>query len=71
MPAIFHPHDTKWISDQLSKASSAAREKAVEGYETVYRSALDDEPVEHKKENAARREANTRLRVFIEKISNR
>ena len=44
------------------------RKRAIEGYKKVFKAAYDAEPVEHKKSNAARRAANTRLREFVKKL---
>lgn len=69
IPKNTHPHDVEWVTEQLSKLNITARCKAVDGYDKSYMEAADKEPVEHRKENAGRREANTRLRKFVERYS--
>ncbi|WP_336654463.1 hypothetical protein, partial [Leclercia adecarboxylata] len=43
----------------------AARQKAMQRYAAVYQESYDAEPVSYRKENRARHEANTRLRLFV------
>lgn len=62
-----HPHDKKFVSDQLRELPYALKPRAIEGYQSVYKAAHDAEPIEHKKSNAARNAANTRLREFVKK----
>lgn len=59
--------DARWIRQQLERIPQRYRQKAVDGYSDAYQSAYDAEPIEHRKENAARFAANTRLRIFIDK----
>ena len=68
LPEMIHPHDRKWIIEQFNKIPAAYFERALHGYDTVYQEAFDNEPLPHKKENAGRRAANTRLREFIERF---
>ena len=64
-----HPHDTEWVKQQIMMLPNQdSKEKAYTGYKKAYLSAFDAEPVEHKKENKARREANTRLRLYVSKF---
>lgn len=65
---MLHKHDQKWFHDQLSKLPATYIVKAKEGYQKVWEASYAAEPVEHKKQNAARRAANIRLREFIEKV---
>lgn len=67
LPKTHHSGDKTWLQQQLKRLPHRAREKAREGYEAVYKEAYDAETVHHKKENAARYEANCRLRVYVEK----
>lgn len=60
--------DAKWIRQQLERIPPRYRQQAMDGYSEAYQSAYDAEPVGHKKENAARFAANTRLRKFIDKV---
>lgn len=68
---MLHKHDQQWFKEQVAKLPSAYVEQAYEGYQKVWEAAYDAEPVEHKKQNAARRAANIRLRQFVENINNR
>ena len=65
LPTHHHKDDAKWIKDQLRKLPHHLTSKAMEAYSGVYLSAINAEPEEHKKENAARFSANSRLRVYV------
>lgn len=67
-PDCAHDADKDWISDQIEKLPPQMRFKAVSGYESVFSKAADNEPVDHKKVNAGRKAANTRLRLFVERF---
>nr|WP_270094547.1 hypothetical protein [Leclercia adecarboxylata] len=43
----------------------SARQKAIQRYAAVYQESYEAEPVSYRKENRARHEANTRLRLFV------
>jgi hypothetical protein len=61
-----HRHDKKWVTEQImSLPTGELKHKAWEGYKKAYQDAGDKEPVEHKKENRSRNDANTRLRKFV------
>lgn len=60
--------DAKWIRQQLERIPPRYRQQAMDGYSDAYQAAYDAEPAEHRKENAARFAANTRLRKFIDKV---
>lgn len=66
---MLHKHDKKWFNEQLAKLPPAYIQKAKEGYQAVYEAAYEAEPIEHKKSNAARRAANIRLRLYVERIN--
>ena len=68
LPERCHEHDKKWIEEQLQKLPPFAVRIAIEGYDNVFTESYDNEPIEYKKENKARRDANTRLREYVEKI---
>ena len=68
LPERCHEHDKKWIEEQLKKLPTIALHRAIEGYEKVFAESYDNEPIAYKKENKARRDANTRLREYVEKI---
>lgn len=65
MPYLCSQADVEWIKQQLLILPPAVRQKAVQRYAAVYQEALDAEPVSFRKENRARHEANTRLRLFV------
>ena len=60
-----HDHDKKWIDEQIGKLPTRLQQQVRQRYAEVYREAHNAEPVEHKKEGAARRAANTRLREYV------
>lgn len=63
-----HPDDARWLRAKLDSLPARYRAKAMEGYGAAYQAAYDAEPLEHKRENAARFAANTKLREFIGKV---
>ena len=60
----YHTHDRAWVNEQLRSLPYALKDKAAAGYAAAYKEAYDLEPVEHKKSNAGRNAANTRLRIY-------
>ena len=60
-----HPHDKAWVDAQLMRLPAELRERVAELYEVEYQQHYNAEPVEHRKDGAARRAANTRLREFV------
>lgn len=68
LPESYHPHDKLWITEQLKQLSIAQRKRAIDGYTKVHKEALSNATSEIKAECEARREANTRLRKFVENI---
>ncbi|WP_324135878.1 hypothetical protein [Erwinia psidii] len=67
MPSVFVQEDAAWIQDQMSKLSPSMRHKIAVRYAEVYQVAFDSEPVSFRQENRARHEANTRLRLFVDR----
>ncbi|WP_324251605.1 hypothetical protein [Photorhabdus bodei] len=67
MPQHFYPDDGKWIQEMLLSLVPSTRGKALWWYAEVYQAAWDEEPVSYRKDNAARRAANIRLREFVRK----
>ena len=65
LPSVYASADEEWITQQLLILAPTARQKAVQRYAAVYQEALDAEHVSFRKENRARHEANTRLRLFV------
>ena len=62
-----HPYDKKWVLKQIRALPYSMHNKAITGYQAAYIAAHDAEPIDHKKSNAARSAANTRLREFVKK----
>ncbi|ELY7491507.1 hypothetical protein SOJ85_004264 [Cronobacter turicensis] len=65
MPEFYSLSDGDWIQKQLEILPHAARQKVILRYAAVYQAAWEEEPVSFRKENKARHEANTRLRLFV------
>jgi len=68
IPKNAHEHDVDWIKDRLKLLTPQMRCRAVDGYENAFRLAYESEDVMQKKSNAARREANLRLRNFVDRF---
>tara|TARA_R110002020_G_scaffold463746_1_gene683973 strand:- start:539 stop:784 length:246 start_codon:yes stop_codon:yes gene_type:complete len=66
-PDKCHHHDLKWADELISTLPPKLQLKVCFAYCEAYQEAFDSEPSEIKKEGAARREANTRLRLFVER----
>ncbi|POP45047.1 hypothetical protein CHU32_13790 [Superficieibacter electus] len=65
LPSSFCQADFEWIQEQLHRLTPTARQKAIQRYAAVYQETFDAEPVSYRKDNRARHEANTRLRLFV------
>ncbi|HEC1252177.1 TPA: hypothetical protein RZN50_003118 [Citrobacter braakii] len=65
LPETYSQGDAEWIKQQLFSLTPTARQKALQRYATVYQETFEAEPVSYRKENRARHEANTRLRLFV------
>ena len=65
LPSDFSQADAEWIKHQLLSLTPTARQKAIQRYAAVYQESFEAEPVSYRKENRARHEANTRLRLFV------
>lgn len=65
MPDGHSQADSDWIRQQLLTLAPAVRQKAIQRYAAVYQETFEAEPVSYRKENRARHEANTRLRLFV------
>ncbi|WP_228399558.1 hypothetical protein [Limnobaculum xujianqingii] len=68
MPEHHLNDDVKWIQEMLSQLPVYVRQRAIEGYSDVFLQAMDEEQISYKKENAACKAANIRLREFVEKF---
>ena len=67
MPSAFYPDDGKWIKEQLAMLAPSLRNKVILRYTEVYNETHTSTRGGHEKDGEARREANTRLREFVEK----
>lgn len=65
MPSRHCQADEEWIQQQLQGLPPSLRRKVALKYAEVYEITFDAEPVSFRKENRARHEANTRLRLFV------
>ena len=65
MPSRYCQADEEWIQQQLQGLPPSLRRKVALKYAEVYEITFDAEPVSFRKENRARHEANTRLRLFV------
>lgn len=65
LPETYSQADAEWIKQYLFSLTPTARQKALQRYATVYQETFEAEPVSYRKENRARHEANTRLRLFV------
>lgn len=66
-----HPHDRKWIEEQINRLPERLWRKATQEYDRVFRETYQNEPLERLKEGNARREANTRLRRYVASVLER
>lgn len=69
MPDSYFPDDSKWIQEMLLQLSPGARNRALVAYSAVYQERWEAEPIPYRKDNAARREANKRLREYVRKFN--
>lgn len=68
MPNKCHEDDENYIKQQLMRLpTNILRAKCSQLYSQIYLKVYAEEEKEYKKDNKARRESNTRLRVFIDK----
>ncbi len=69
MPTAYCREDASWIQEQLGTLPPGQRGKIALAYAEVYQEAFDAEPVSYRQENAGRRAANTRLRLFADRYA--
>lgn len=69
MPVAYCREDGVWIQEMLGKLPRGQREKVAHEYAGAYQAKHDAEPISYKQENAGRVEANTRLRLYVERYS--
>lgn len=65
VPSVYSLADAAWIQQQLLSLPPSLRRKVSLKYAEVYEITFDTESVSFRKENRARHEANTRLRLFV------
>ena len=63
-----HPHDEKWVAEQLLLLPDPMRSNVMDKYEAVYASVIAQNEGKIESEGLARREANTRLRECVAKF---
>lgn len=76
LPSNTHPHDEEWLKGQLIQLqqliNQAAARFAAARYDEVYEEKINDESISViQRENEARREANIRLRKYVEANRNK
>lgn len=69
LPDKYVELDKEWIEEQISKLDHQLRAKVCMKYTEVFTEAYDSTELEYQKSNNARRESNTRLRLFVEKFA--
>lgn len=69
LPEHHHPHDSAWIMARMMRVHPSKRTAIASAYSTAYKAAYDAEPMDAKKDNAARFAANTRLRKYVERVT--
>lgn len=67
LPVTHSEKDAQWLTEQLLRLHPQRRTTACIGYSDAYKEAFSNEPIEYKKENAARKLANTKMRKFVAK----
>lgn len=69
LPSVYNEIDQKWLIETLGKLKFQERNKAIVKYAEVYSAAYEAEKISYKKENAAGRSANIRLRKYVERCN--
>lgn len=67
MPFRHHKDDAAWIDSQLSLLGVSDRAQVAQAYGKAYQASEDCHDIEYQKAGAARKEANHRLRKYINK----
>lgn len=68
LPERYFPHDESWIKEQLAQLPPHFRAVAIRAYADVYIKVYAATEKPHQKDGEARREANTRLREYVERV---
>ena len=66
LPRNHHKEDAKWLESQLTILRPQHQIQARAAYSDIYSTAYSNESISHKKLNSARREANIRMRKFVD-----
>lgn len=69
LPSAYNENDKSWLLETLGNLKFQERKKAIAKYAEVYREVYQAEPLSYKKENAAGRSANIRLRKYVERCN--
>ena len=64
-----HPHDVKWFEEEIKKIPQNMRYFAEEKYKEVFRETYEKHEGKISQLNLARKEANERLRLFVDKVT--
>lgn len=67
LPVNHHDQDADWLESELLKLHPRDQIYASTAYSGIYAETMNNEPVEHKRVNKARRTANLRMREFVAK----
>ena len=69
LPETYHPHDRQWIEEKLIQINSIAHPMLSNTVALKYSEAYSETLQGNKRnENKARREANTRLRKYVDSL---
>jgi len=68
LPERYFPHDESWIKEQIAQLPAHFRAVAIKAYSNVYLEVYNATEKPHQKDGEARREANTRLREYVERV---
>ena len=64
-----HADDEKWVKNKINELPTVKiKLLAWECYKKKYEAAYDNEDVDFRKSNSARKAANTALRLYVDKI---
>lgn len=64
-----HKNDEKWVKNKINELPTVELKiLAWECYKKKYEASFCDEPIDFKKDNFARKSANTALRLYVDKV---
>ena len=67
LPSHYCSQDERWIKERINMLAPTLRNRAVRRYGEVYNETYTNTPICYQKEGEARKEANTRLRLFVDR----